>query len=40
MLVVSMHEENLYGERALKAGARGYVMKTRAPTSSSEPCAT
>jgi DNA-binding NarL/FixJ family response regulator len=27
VLVVSMHEENLYGERALKAGARGYVMK-------------
>jgi DNA-binding NarL/FixJ family response regulator len=27
MLVVSMHEESLYAERALKAGARGYVMK-------------
>lgn len=26
-LVVSMHEESLYGERALKAGARGYIMK-------------
>ena len=30
-LVVSMHEENLYGERALKAGARGYVMKHESP---------
>lgn len=27
ILVVSMHEEALYGERALKAGARGYIMK-------------
>jgi DNA-binding NarL/FixJ family response regulator len=27
VLVVSMHEESLYAERALKAGARGYVMK-------------
>ena len=27
MLVVSMHDEGLYAERALKAGARGYVMK-------------
>ena len=27
ILVVSMHDENLYAERALKAGARGYVMK-------------
>jgi DNA-binding NarL/FixJ family response regulator len=27
VLVVSMHEEALYGERALKAGARGYIMK-------------
>ena len=26
-LVVSMHDEGLYAERALKAGARGYVMK-------------
>jgi len=31
VLVVSMHEENLYGERALKAGARGYVMKHENP---------
>jgi DNA-binding NarL/FixJ family response regulator len=26
-LVVSMHDESLYGERALRAGASGYVMK-------------
>jgi DNA-binding NarL/FixJ family response regulator len=32
VLVVSMHEENLYGERALKAGARGYVMKHESPS--------
>jgi DNA-binding NarL/FixJ family response regulator len=32
VLVISMHEENLYGERALKAGARGYVMKHESPT--------
>jgi DNA-binding NarL/FixJ family response regulator len=27
ILVLSMHDEGLYAERALKAGARGYVMK-------------
>jgi DNA-binding NarL/FixJ family response regulator len=27
VLVVSMHEESLYAERALHAGAHGYVMK-------------
>jgi DNA-binding NarL/FixJ family response regulator len=27
LLVVSMHEESLYAERALRAGAMGYVMK-------------
>jgi len=27
VLVVSMHDEMLYAERALRAGARGYVMK-------------
>jgi len=31
MLVLSMHDEALYAERALRAGARGYVMK-QAPT--------
>ncbi len=32
VLIVSMHEENLYGERALKAGARGFVMKHESPS--------
>ena len=27
ILVVSMHEETLYAERVLRAGARGYIMK-------------
>jgi len=27
VLVVSMHDESLYAERALRAGARGYLMK-------------
>lgn len=27
VLVLSMHEENVYAERALRAGARGYIMK-------------
>jgi DNA-binding NarL/FixJ family response regulator len=27
VLVLSMHEESLYAERALRAGARGYIMK-------------
>jgi DNA-binding NarL/FixJ family response regulator len=27
VLVVSMHDETLYAERALRAGARGYIMK-------------
>ena len=31
VLVVSMHDENLYGERSIKAGARGYVMKHEDP---------
>ena len=29
-LVVSMHDETLYAERALRAGARGYIMKQEA----------
>src|SRR5438046_9422628 len=29
-LVLSQHEETLYAERALRAGARGYVMKEEA----------
>jgi DNA-binding NarL/FixJ family response regulator len=28
VLVLSMHDENIYAERALRAGARGYIMKT------------
>lgn len=31
MLVFSMHDENLYGERALRAGAQGYLMKHEPP---------
>ena len=27
VLVVSMHDEQYYAERALRAGARGYIMK-------------
>ena len=27
VLVLSMHDETLYAQRALKAGARGYIMK-------------
>jgi DNA-binding NarL/FixJ family response regulator len=27
ILVVSMHDESLYAERVLRAGARGYIMK-------------
>jgi len=28
ILVVSMHDETLYADRALRAGARGYIMKS------------
>jgi DNA-binding NarL/FixJ family response regulator len=31
VLILSMHDESLYAERALRAGARGYVMKHEAP---------
>lgn len=31
VLVLSMHHESLYAERALHAGARGYIMKQEAP---------
>ena len=27
VIVLSMHDENLYAERALRAGAKGYIMK-------------
>ncbi len=30
VLIISIHDEVLYAERALKAGARGYVMKQEA----------
>lgn len=30
VLVLSMHDESLYAERALRAGAKGYVMKEEA----------
>ena len=30
MLVISMHDEMYYAQRALKAGARGYIMKQEA----------
>ena len=31
LLVLSMHDESLYTERALRAGAMGYVMKQESP---------
>ena len=31
-LVLSMHDERFYAERALKAGAKGYIMKEEAET--------
>jgi DNA-binding NarL/FixJ family response regulator len=30
ILVISMHDESLYAERMLRAGARGYIMKQEA----------
>jgi DNA-binding NarL/FixJ family response regulator len=33
VLVLSMHDEALFAERALKAGARGYIMKQEAVVS-------
>lgn len=30
LIVLSMHDESTYGERALRAGARGYIMKREA----------
>jgi DNA-binding NarL/FixJ family response regulator len=30
MLVLSMHDESIYAERALRAGANGYIMKREA----------
>jgi DNA-binding NarL/FixJ family response regulator len=31
VLVLSMHDETLYAQHALRAGARGYIMKEEAP---------
>jgi len=31
VLVVSMHDEKVYAERAMRAGARGYIMKEESP---------
>jgi len=31
VLVISMHDETVYAERALKAGAQGYLMKQEPP---------
>ena len=31
VLVLSMHEENLYAERVLRAGAKGFISKKAAP---------
>ena len=31
VLVLSMHEESVYAERCLKAGAKGYIMKEQPP---------
>ncbi len=31
VLMLSMHDEQLYAERALRAGARGYIMKQEPP---------
>ena len=30
ILVLSMHDETVYAERALRAGAKGYIMKQEA----------
>src|SRR5207302_2325755 len=32
VLVLSMHDDSLYAERALRAGARGYITKQEAST--------
>jgi DNA-binding NarL/FixJ family response regulator len=36
ILVLSMHDETFYAERALKAGAKGYIMKQEASTKITE----
>jgi DNA-binding NarL/FixJ family response regulator len=32
MVVLSMHDERVYGERSIRAGARGYIMKRESST--------
>jgi DNA-binding NarL/FixJ family response regulator len=32
MIVLSMHDERVYGERAIRAGAHGYIMKRESST--------
>ena len=32
VLMLSMHHERFYAQRALRAGAQGYIMKQKAPT--------
>ena len=39
VLVLSMHDESLYAERVLRAGAKGYITKQGPPRKSSRPCA-
>ena len=31
VLILSMHDESIYAERAMRAGANGYIMKKRQP---------
>ena len=31
VMTLSMHDESIYGERCLKAGAKGYIMKQETP---------
>ena len=39
VLVLSMHDEMLYAERAMRAGAAGYIMKREATRRCWTPCA-
>lgn len=36
VLVISMHDENIYAERVLRAGGRGYIMKQEGPEKMTE----
>ena len=33
IIVVSLHDENVYAERVMRAGAKGYIMKSEATES-------